>query len=70
MIWTRWPMARVNAENPARIVLGERILDGENGEALDPAEEQLDHAVGVEFTSIAGELVAPLPTEFGGRDVE
>jgi hypothetical protein len=44
-ICTRVPAARVKRAKP-RVVLGERVLDRDDRVGVEPAQQQLDHAVG------------------------
>jgi hypothetical protein len=53
-----------------RVVLGERVLDRDDRVLGDPAQQQLDHRVGVELARLEPERVAAVAAELGRGDVE
>jgi hypothetical protein len=58
------------ADSPFEVVLGERILDGENRKTADPDFDQLDHCVCPDLPIIQGELITSITSsEFVCRDV-
>ena len=52
------------------VVLGQRVLDGDDGIAVDPAGQQVAKAVAVHRPALEAEVVAAVPVELGGGDVE
>ena len=58
------------AREAVQVVLGQRVLDRDDRIALDPAQQHLDHAVGIELARFQRQPVAAATAELGGRDVE
>ena len=52
--WTDAPNRFVNAAHPVPVVLGQPVLDGDDGIALDPAGQEIDHALAVECLIAVG----------------
>src|SRR5271166_1907038 len=53
-----------------RVVLGEWVLDGHNGIARAPAEQQLGETVAVELTLVEVQAVVAVAAELRGGDIE
>ena len=52
------------------VAFGQRVLDGDDGVAFDPVDQEPRQAVGVHLLAVAGEFVFPLGAELGRRHVE
>ena len=68
-ICSRCPTARVNRAKP-RLRLRQAGLRSNDRILVDPADQHLDQAVGIEFARLQPEPVAPGATELGSRHVE
>ena len=58
MTCTRGPAARGEGGEAFEVVLGQRVLDGDDRVAAAPAQHHLDHRAGLEAAPVAGEAVA------------
>ena len=57
------PTGAREAREALRVVLGQRVLDRDDGVALDPAQQQLDQAVAVELAPLQAQRVAAAAAE-------
>ena len=66
------PVGRLprKAAQPLGVVLGQRVLDRHDRIAVEPAEQRLGHAVGVEGLAVERQAVAAIAVKLGGGDVE